>query len=175
MTTLCLHSNFQRLVFSACQEISGTELHTHTMTTVCLWGSAHQGINMNKWTQILLHASTHKHMLCSHTHTPAQTGTHTQTHALLTYTHTSTDRHTHQHRQTHTPAQTGTHTHTNTYIHKPFETFPLSHICPSLEQGQTKVKDRRTALEQTEPKQTSKYTTYATPQPHPLYTYIYYT
>ena len=75
--------------------------------------------------------------------------------------------HTHQHRQarthkhmlcshTHTPAQTGTHTHTNTYIHKPFETFPLSHICPSLEQGQTKVKDRRTALEQTEPKQNIK-------------------
>ena len=98
-------------------------------------------------------------MLCSHTHTPAQTGTHTQTHALLTYTHTSTDRHAHTntcsaHIHTHQHRQACTHT--NTYTHKPFETFPLFHICPSLEQGQTKVKDRRTALEQTEPKQTSK-------------------
>ena len=45
-TTLCLHSNFQRLVFSASREISGSELHTHTQntTTVCLQGSAHRGI-----------------------------------------------------------------------------------------------------------------------------------
>ena len=26
---LCLHSNFQCLVFSTCREIGGTELHTH--------------------------------------------------------------------------------------------------------------------------------------------------
>ena len=30
---MCLHSNFQRLVFSAYQEIGGTELHAHTHTT----------------------------------------------------------------------------------------------------------------------------------------------
>ena len=45
---MCLHSNFQRLVFSARREIGGTELHTHTKkhttTTVCLWGSVHRDI-----------------------------------------------------------------------------------------------------------------------------------
>ena len=39
---------FHSLVFSARQENNGTELHIHTMTTVCLWDSTHQSImNMN--------------------------------------------------------------------------------------------------------------------------------
>ena len=42
---LCLHSNFQCLVVSASREISGTELHTHTIRLpVCFWGSSHRGI-----------------------------------------------------------------------------------------------------------------------------------
>ena len=56
---LCLHSNFQRLVVSASQEIGGTELHTHTHTQTHTCddyrmppGSAHWGI-INKQMEII--------------------------------------------------------------------------------------------------------------------------
>ena len=46
---LCLLTNFQPLVFGTHQEIGGTELHTHTTTTICLRQFAHRGIIKNNY------------------------------------------------------------------------------------------------------------------------------
>ena len=50
-TVLSLHCTFQSLIFNDCGDMWNsyltewlTHLQTHTMTTICLWGSAHWGI-----------------------------------------------------------------------------------------------------------------------------------
>ena len=56
---LSLYYDFQCLLFSSCAEKRmNTHTHTHTMmTTVCLWGPTHQGINI---AQILTSVPCHQ-------------------------------------------------------------------------------------------------------------------
>ena len=98
-----IHNEFKHFMHFHLETMKPITQPSHMTTTVCLWGSTHQGImkqipvayfNIKIVHVRHTHAHTHMHTH-THTHTNTHANTHTCTHAC---THAQTHTHTHKHK-----------------------------------------------------------------------------